>query len=125
MIAPTLATVNELKAETVLRVSAEELAKLKGLTGDLQIVMEKLVGTAGEIDGAGVKSLQSLDYIHQSLSALSAVLKDASDHAPSEWDFHALNGVNNLTLADLRERFTNNLPEGEQGLSDDQYDYFL
>lgn len=114
----------ELKAEKVLRVSAQELEKLKRLASDLQIVMENLVGTAEEIDSNGVKSLQSLDYIQQSLTALASVMSDAADDASSDWDFQALEGVDKITLTDLRERFKAKAPQISQNVSDGHCDYF-
>jgi len=114
----------KLKADKVLRVSAQELAKLKSLAADLQVVLENLVVTAEEIDSDGVKSLQSLDYIQQSLTALTSVMTDAAAHASPDWDFQALKGVDDITLADLKDRFKAKSPHMSQHVSDGHCDYF-
>jgi hypothetical protein len=114
----------QMKAENVLRVSAQELAKLNSLASDLQAVLGNLVGTAEGLDSEAVKSLQSLDYIQQSLTALSSVISDAADHAAPNWAFQVLESVEDVTLAELRHRFITQAPQKPHSVSDGHCDYF-
>lgn len=100
-----LEKVKDVKVEKILSVSADEISKLENLALELQAVLESLVGTAEGINSRGVRALQSLDYITQSLSALSNVMADAAPQASSDWVIDSQNGANAVLLRDLKNKF--------------------
>lgn len=96
---------SDVAVERILRVSAAELSKLQMLAMDLQSVLANLTGNAETIDSRDVTALQSLDYITQSLSALSHVMGNAAPQAPADWVIDGTNGVKAVLLSDLKTQF--------------------
>jgi hypothetical protein len=115
---------SNLSAEKVIRVSADELFELKKLTGNLQLVLDSLVGEQTDIDSESLNSLQSLDYIYQSLSVLSSVLEEAASNTPIDWSYKKLNVFDDMPLRDLKTRYEGNNGSPKSADKLGQVDYF-
>jgi hypothetical protein len=90
------------QVKAVLQATADELQKLKMMTTALQDGAT-LVQQA-HTDDANIVTLQSLDYMLQSMVALTSVLNEVAQYTPGDWALKDLREISQVKLKGLQSR---------------------
>lgn len=119
---PSSAPLPSQQTDALLRVVASEMAKLVQLTLELQEVNPAV--QAGGRRAEDIKAYQSLDYVTQSLQALTSVCQDMALNTPAEWTHEKLESIDQVTLAELKTALKSGRADSIKAASDGVVDLF-
>jgi len=91
-----------LRVNSLVRATALELRKLKTLSLELQSELESEIGKS-DLTSEAMKTIQSLDYLSQSLTALSNVWSDISNQNLTEFNVEFPKSLETVSLRELKE----------------------
>lgn len=94
------------RVQALFRASADEIMSLSEIAATLQSLTQKYLNSSNKLSCEDASTLQSLDYLTQSLTALGDVLGEAADHVSPDWTTWHLASLEAMTLTGLKHRLS-------------------
>lgn len=88
-----------LSLRTMLSATSEELSELASKSATLELRLSNLVNKM--VDTSAIADLQDLDYLSQSLEALSTLWATLAKDTPDSWKFSNSQATDGVLLRDL------------------------
>ena len=99
--------------KTAVLATREELRLLHSHSEGVQDALSELIAGGGLNNLAYVKQLQSLDYLTQSLSALTEFWGDLAVQTPEDWGLTLSAEMAAITLKDLSDKLSGTEPSSQ------------
>jgi len=100
----------QLDLRIIASATAEELRRLNETAHALQTTLNRLISRESGLSSETITDIQSLDYLTQSLKALSLFWAEMSLQAPDRLKIGSDEAARNITLRELSDRLRGVLP---------------